>query len=74
MFLINRLVPYMRFLICIVSFIETEEPAGSIEMLDDIQEDGNPGWGLLWGLAIAFTVVMTIGGVAICVWWNWRGR
>ena len=51
MFLINRLVPYMRFLICIVSFIETEEPAGSIEVLDDIQEDGNPRLGVALGLS-----------------------
>ena len=64
----------MRFLICVVSSIGTEEPVGSIEVLDDIQESGSPSWGLLWGLAIAFTVVMVIGGVAVCVWWNWRGR
>ena len=47
MLLINRLVPFMRFLICVVSSIGTEEPVGSIEVLDDIQESGNPSWGLL---------------------------
>ena len=64
----------MRFLICVVSSIGTEEPVGSIEVLDDIQESGSSSWGLFWGLSIAFTVVMVLGGVAVCVWWNWRGR
>ena len=64
----------MRFLICVVSSIGTEGPVGSIEVLDDIQESGSSNWGLLWGLSIAFTVVMVLGGVAVCVWWNWRGR